>query len=354
MQKDNEIAEIIARDNAYTPIQIATELSKLVAHGIKDAVMLWGKAGIGKSSIVKQIADTNGIGFVDVRISQLAPTDLRGLPVADHDNHTATWYPPDFLPKTGQGIIFLDEMNMAPPTMQGIAQQLILDRRVGNYVVPDGWFVWAAGNRKEDSATVFDMSGPLANRFNHYEVRESLDEFIEYGLPLGLNFLIAGFLKHAPDLLHLPSPERNKPFPTPRAWMRANRLFNADLAIAPAVGVAVAGRFAGYCAIANKLPDLQAVINGQKVARWDKGEFVHIAYAAVFGLAHYIQTADHLRNAAEWIDSDEHRAVLFARIKLRAANDGKFYETAWAPYVKSPHGLKHLKEIGQILIGTGN
>ncbi len=105
--------------------------------------MIWGVPGIGKSSIAVQIAQDYNIDFGDVRLSQLAPTDLRGLPVAK--NGISKRYPPEFLPRHGKGILFLDELDMAPPPLQGVAQQLILDRRVGSYTVPEIWYVWAAG-----------------------------------------------------------------------------------------------------------------------------------------------------------------------------------------------------------------
>ena len=133
-------------------------LAGVVTQRITHAVMIWGPAGIGKSSIVSQVAAAHELAFVDVRLSQLAPTDLRGLPVPD--GKVSRWLPPEFLPQGGTGVLFLDELNMAPPTLQGVAQQLILDRRVGSYVLPDGWFVWAAGNRKEDRAATFDMPAP--------------------------------------------------------------------------------------------------------------------------------------------------------------------------------------------------
>jgi MoxR-like ATPase len=71
-------------------------------------------------------------------------------------------------------MLFLDEINMAPPAMQGIAQQLILDRQVGSYRVPEGWFIWAAGNRKSDRAAVFEMPSALANRFIHLDLAPTL------------------------------------------------------------------------------------------------------------------------------------------------------------------------------------
>src|SRR5690349_18105341 len=133
-----------------TPQGLTEYLDRLVRESIYFSTMLWGPPGIGKSSIVAQTAAAHGIGLIDVRLSQLAPTDLRGLPVAE--SGVARWYPPEFLPQDGAGILFLDELNLAPPVMQGMAQQLILDRRVGSYRVPEGWFIWAAGNRKEDRA----------------------------------------------------------------------------------------------------------------------------------------------------------------------------------------------------------
>ncbi len=121
------------------PNELKTYLNYLINQQIQVSVMIWGAPGIGKSSIVAQIAQECDLDFVDVRLSQLAPTDLRGLPVAE--NGISKWYPPEFLPRNGKGILFLDELNMAPPAMQGVAQQLILDRRVGSYSVPEGWYV---------------------------------------------------------------------------------------------------------------------------------------------------------------------------------------------------------------------
>lgn len=168
--------------------------------------MIWGAPGIGKSSIVAQVARENDIDFVDVRLSQLAPTDLRGLPVAE--DGISKWYPPEFLPRTGKGISFLDELNMAPPAMQGVAQQLILDRRVGSYIVPEGWYVWAAGNRKEDRASVFDMPAPLANRFLHLQVEADFDSFKTYALETGVHEQAIAFLSYRPSLLHKIDPQQ--------------------------------------------------------------------------------------------------------------------------------------------------
>lgn len=102
-----------------TPVQLKNYLEQLVGNQIKTSTMIWGPPGIGKSSIVAQIAEEGKLRFIDLRLSQLAPTDLRGLPVAiptsktKPQTGTSAWYPPEFLPKDGAGILFLDELNMA-------------------------------------------------------------------------------------------------------------------------------------------------------------------------------------------------------------------------------------------------
>lgn len=221
--------------------------------------MLWGPPGVGKSSIVAQTAQRYGIGFIDVRLSQLAPTDLRGLPVPE--NGISKWYPPEFLPTEGQGILFLDELNMAPPTMQGMAQQLILDRKVGSYTLPDGWLVWAAGNRKEDRAAVFDMPAPLANRFIHLEVAPDFDSFKHYGFEAGIHEQILAFLAFRPALLHQMDAKRPA-WPSPRSWEMASRLLKAGLDISTVIGEGVAAEFQAFGQVYEVLPHLTEILEG--------------------------------------------------------------------------------------------
>jgi MoxR-like ATPase len=202
-----------------TPTALKNYLNNLINNSLQISTMIWGAPGIGKSSIVAQAAKEHKMDFVDVRLSQLAPTDLRGLPVAE--NGISKWYPPEFLPHSGKGILFLDELNMAPPAMQGMAQQLILDRRVGSYVVPEGWYLWAAGNRKEDRAAVFDMPTPLANRFLHLQVEPDFDSFKAYALTTKVHEQIIAFLSFRSNLLHKLDPQQPA-WPSPRSWVMAS------------------------------------------------------------------------------------------------------------------------------------
>ena len=279
------------------PSELTAYLDQLVRHRLQLSLMIWGPPGIGKSSIVAQTAAAHGIGFIDLRLSQLAPTDLRGLPVAR--NGVSRWFPPEFLPRKGSGVLFLDEINMAPPTMQGMAQQLILDRRVGNYVVPNGWFIWAAGNRSEDRAAVFDMPAPLGNRFLHLDVAPDFESFKSYALGRSYHEHVLSFLSFRPELLHKLDPQQPA-WPSPRSWEMANALHGHALDITPAVGAATAAEFNAYVALYGSLPDLAKILVG-KGASIKFPEEPSMRYATVVGLIARATTAKEGFNAFKWL-----------------------------------------------------
>ncbi len=280
-----------------TPAELQRTLSALVARNLKISAMIWGPPGVGKSSVVAQVAREHGLGFTDVRLSQLAPTDLRGLPVAE--NGVSRWFPPEFLPRDGRGVLFLDEINMAPPTMQGMAQQLILDRRVGSYVLPDGWFVWAAGNRKEDRASVFDMPAPLANRFLHFAVRPDWNAWRDYALRQNLAEQVLAFLTFRPELLHRLD-DLSPAWPSPRSWEMASALHAGGLDVAPAVGEAVAAEFGAFVKLYTHLPDLSLVLAGRGDDLTLPAE-PSVRYAAVVGLAARAEGAAEAQQAFLWL-----------------------------------------------------
>lgn len=279
-----------------TPIELRTYLDTLIDNKITSSVMIWGAPGIGKSSIVKQLTTENGLDFIDLRLSQLAPTDLRGLPVPE--DGVTSWAPPEFLPRKGQGILFLDEINMAPPSMQGVAQQLILDRKVGSYVVPDGWFIWAAGNRKVDRASVFDMPAPLANRFIHLEAEAHIDSFRQYAFKAGISNRLIGFLAFRADLLHKMLPNEMA-WPSPRSWEMADQLGKADLSIEPSVGISAAAEFQAYLDVTENIPDIDGIINGNKKPKFPKE--VSLKYATTMSLVGNSKTAEQALNALRWL-----------------------------------------------------
>ncbi len=303
-----------------TPGQLKDWLDRLVRGQIRYAAMIWGPPGIGKSSIVQQVADAHGMAMSDVRLSQLAPTDLRGLPVPDLETEKAKWFPPDFLPRSGKGILFLDEMNMAPPVVQGIAQQLILDRKVGSYVVPDGWFIWAAGNRREDRATVFDMPAPLANRFLHMDVAPDLDSFRKYGVENGIAEEILAFLSFRSPLLHKMS-KTEPAWPSPRSWAMASTMHLNKMNIDSAVGEATGVEFYGFLDTYKKLPDIDKILAGEgENEAWPLEPSAR--YATTMALVVRPKTGLEVYNGMKWMSSptdkprsgEEFRSLLFANI----------------------------------------
>ena len=284
--------------------ELQSFLNTLVSNGIYDPVMIWGAPGLGKSSVVAATANQFNLKFVDVRISQITPADLRGLPAADIPNNSFKYLPPDFLPKAGDlpGVLFLDEITQAPPAVQAITQQLILDRRVGSYILPDNWFIWAAGNRQQDKTAVYSMPTALANRFHHVEVSIDFETWkLDYALA-NIDEAIVSFLSLRPELLHKMQVDSHA-WPSPRSWAMANRLHQANLNIGYAVGPATAAEFAGFLIVYKDLPNLDAIVSGKgKDIKWPKQE-VSAQYAVTIGLLQRCLKASNaeLVNIVKWM-----------------------------------------------------
>jgi len=195
-----------------------------------------GPPGIGKSTMVRSVASELGLPLRDVRVALLDAVDLRGLPFPDSANGRTKWLPPEFLPAKGStdsGILFLDEINAAPPGVQAACYQLVLDRRIGEYELPDGWAICAAGNRVSDKTVVYSMPSALRNRFLTIELRADLQEWLDWAKAMAggssqCHSLITDFLSFRPSLLiDLPESLRDSPFPTPRSWTLLSRLLRA-------------------------------------------------------------------------------------------------------------------------------
>ena len=165
--------------------------------GERVPLHIWGPCGVGKSQIVGQVAADLDYNFLDVRAVQLDPVDLRGLPrIASNQTE---WVPPKFLPTTGKGILFLDELTSAPQMTQAGCYQLVLDRRLGEYELPDGWVVIAAGNPASERGVHFAMPRPLRNRFVHLELEADLNDWCKWAVKAGVRPEIIAFLRFKPD-----------------------------------------------------------------------------------------------------------------------------------------------------------
>lgn len=256
--------------------RILREELKATRNGSHTPVMLWGPPGIGKSQIVMGMGADLGIPIIDIRLSQMEPTDLRGIPFR-HDERVE-WAIPSMLPDVSRhgdaGVLFLDEVNAAAPSVSAAAYQLILDRRLGDYVVPSGWAIFAAGNRQGDRGVTYAMPAPLANRFSHYEVDLNLDDWVSWAYRHAIDERIIGFLRFKPELLFEFDPGTSPlAFPSPRSWEFAHRALQkfADEpelirgALEACVGIAAATECQAFIESFESLPDLDAILAGDDI-----------------------------------------------------------------------------------------
>ena len=190
------------------PVSIAAAKAALIEQYAdptlrRRASMLWGTRGVGKSSVVRQVAAHFGVPLVDLRLTTIEPVDIRGAIYADDVQAKTVWFPPEFLPGADEpaGILFLDELTAADQRLQISAYSLILDRKVGHYVLPDGWQVIAAGNASFHGAVSHDMGTALADRMFHFNVQTTIDAFLAHAIEHGFAPEVMAYLKVRPDKL---------------------------------------------------------------------------------------------------------------------------------------------------------
>lgn len=266
----------------------------------RRGLFMWGPPGIAKSSIVEQVCGELNLKLVDIRLTQMEPTDLRGIPVpvqeagvvdGDPAKVVVEWAIPALLPKRAKGkrvaelvnedtgekydgaVILLDELPNAAPSVQAGSYQLVLDGRLGEYIVPDNVIVMAAGNRDTDKGATFKMPTPLMNRFTHIEMRSDFEDFQNYALAVGFDKDVVGYLtscKH--ELFQFEATSASRGFPTPRSWEAVSDILRGDpnlpeivlmALIAGSVGDGIAVKFIEYRKNTGKLPPASDILDGK-------------------------------------------------------------------------------------------
>ena len=303
------------------PISIAAAKAALIEQYAdrtlrRRASMLWGTRGVGKSSIVRQVAAHCGVPLVDLRLTTIEPVDIRGAIYADDVLAKTVWFPPEFLPSAGQpeGILFLDELTAADQRLQISAYSLILDRRVGNYQLPDGWAVIAAGNASFHGAVSHDMGTALADRMFHFNVQTVIDAFLAHAVEFQFAPEVMAYLKVRPDKLDDTQSQLANDHligASPRGWEDVSNVLKSGLS-QPAKRAFVQGRIgaANAAEFFGVLRELQAGADVLRLLASRAGEetiallpaTLDGLYGLIYGLLAASTDASKLRRALEIVE----------------------------------------------------
>jgi len=320
--------------------------------GYHTPVMLWGPPGVGKSQLVTQIGERNNVPVIDIRLSQMEPSDLRGIPFRDHD--LVEWAIPSMLPDAkrhgSSGILFLDEITSAVPSVSAAAYQLILDRKLGDYQVPDGWAIFAAGNRQGDRGVTYTMPAPLANRFSHFEIELNLDDWVAWAYQANIDERIIAFLRFRPELLFDFDPSHNPvAFPSPRSWEFAHRGLQKFMnhprlllgTLQACVGDAAGIELKAFVDSLDQMPDLDAILRGEDVKCPKEIDLQYAVASALVGRAIKAKGSDnaaevwgHILNYADSFRQKEMGVMLISDM-LRAVGDDIFALPEFAKWAES-------------------
>ena len=260
-----------------TVTSLQAKKSLLKAFQVKRPLFLWGPPGIGKSELVEGITnDLNGL-MIDLRLGQMEPTDIRGIPFYNKDIGKMDWAPPVELPDEETAaqypivVLFLDELNSAAPSVQSAAYQLILNRRIGKYRLPDNVVMVAAGNRESDKGVTYRMPTPLANRFIHQEMKVDFPSWLEWAVNNKVHKDVVGYLSFAKqDLYDFDAKSASRAFATPRSWTFVSQLLDEGddddttmNLIAGTVGEGLAVKFMAHKKVAGKMPNPADILSGK-------------------------------------------------------------------------------------------
>jgi hypothetical protein len=292
----------ISESRTVTPNECRSRL--LRAFKVKRPVFIWGPPGVGKSELVASLADELGGHCIDLRLGQMEPTDLRGIPFYNKESGKMEWAQPVELPTEEMAkdypivVLFLDEMNVAAPAVQAAAYQLILNHRLGTYTLPKNVVIVAAGNRESDKGVSFRMPMPLANRFVHLEVRADYDSWNEWAVQNREHKDVVGYIGFAKqDLMDFNPRSASRAFATPRSWHFVSQFLHdedatdAELSdlIAGTIGDGLAIKFMAHRKVASKMPNPSEILAG-KVKTLDVKE-VSAMYSLTVSMCYELQDA---------------------------------------------------------------
>jgi hypothetical protein len=242
--------------------------------------MIKGSPGLGKSAIVKKVAESLGLKLIDIRLAQCDPTDLLGFPYIDKEEGRARYMPMDIFPLAGDPVpkgydgwlVFMDELNAADRAVQKAAYKPLLDRMIGNHLIHERVAMAAAGNMDTDSALVEELSSALQSRLVHIEVKSDAPSWCEWATRSGIDHRIISFMKFAPNRMNTFNPEKQGDEPTyacERTWEMAHKLLSKGLdprnksalnLLTGVLGEGAAREFIAYLKVFKDLPTIEEII----------------------------------------------------------------------------------------------
>jgi len=295
-----------------------SQVSKYAAVAIAAniPVMFHGAPGLGKSDLARQLArdsflisalapGASQLPVVDLRAGNFDRVDLQGIPSVV--NGVTVWNPPALLPLESRdgpaGILLLDEFTNAPLSVQGAFLQLLLERKLGEYVLPAGWRIIACGNRQADRASANRLSTAAGNRLAHFELTADSEDWLAWAAPANVHPVIVAFIKFRPAMLHvMPEPgAESGAFPSPRSWEMLSRALwaaGADWqAMAGPLAAAIVGtgaelEFTGFVACWGQLPRLPDIESNPQGAPVPSEMTAKYACAAMLGRAATLANMD--------------------------------------------------------------
>ena len=322
-----------------SPSQTLREMHVMKLAGQTPLVL--GSVGVGKSETIYQFAESlaeeeglsvswdnasptaKQFGLVDFRLSHFESVDFGGLPyIVDGVQKRAML---GNLPTKGKGLLFLDEFAQAGQDLQAIASQLIKERRLGEYVFPEGWSIVLAGNRHSDRSSANKIVAHGMGRVGMIEFESNANDWLKWASENDVDERLIAFIQYQPQYLNNFDPKIVEPSATPRTITNLSKVLaqNPDKDILQNLIYGFVGReftaeFMAFITLMQDVPNLQKVLDGKKV---DVPEGVGLQYATAVALTSTIkeskdsELAIHFENALKFVEqfqTDEF-AIFFVR-----------------------------------------
>lgn len=303
-----------------------------IDNNIKRAILGLGSSGIGKSAVIKQITERKNMGLIDLRLLLYTETDLKGIPFPNEDKTRTKWLPNDILPNVERdgerGILLVEELTSAPKRVQAAAYQLIQDRRLGEYILPEGWFIVALGNREDDNGVFVQMPSPLANRFEIHDIGYDLDIWKKnFAYKTGVNPFVISYLNFKPGALHNFVPDSTSMiFASPRTWHAVSDILNTNAfdfdddilryKIEGNVGEIECNSFLQFCKLKDELVSVDDILSGVDVEIPTEHDKIYLLIGSIISRLEYLRQINDIDDVDEELISKFENAINFL-LKLK-------------------------------------